>query len=702
MPRKRKNPLDWFLRAAKEPTDTLFISDGGLLDLKAGGDDDAPKRFDAVAYGGGVIRAKGMGGPVVVDLKGVTIVDGTRPILRDHDDTKVVGHSENIQVNPTSGITAQGLVSGAGEAATEVLTASRNGFPWKMSIGARISNVQRIAPGASVRVNGRNFVGPIGVVRKAQVYELSIVSLPGDSETSVSIAASLSAKDTDMEFNDWLTAKGFDPETIVEQQEKFLRASYDTEMALKAKAADEALAPKKKTIKKDLLAAGDFEEDVTGCIDPTAELRATHSAEIKRLGQIATVCKEHPDLHAKAAEEGWDVTKTELEVLKAGLDAAPTFHVRKDAQQPNDVLEAALCVAGGLQDVEKQYSDETLQAAHTTFGGGIGLQELILNAAHANGFTGRASFKGNYRDVLQAAFSTTSLPGILSNTANKFLLAGFNSVEDVWRSISAIGSVSDFKQVTRYRLTGDLTYDQLAPTGEIKHGQVSEESFTNQALTYAKMMGVSRVDIINDDLGALNAIPMKLGVGAGRKVNNVFWTAFMDNASFFAAGNNNYMSGATTNLSITSLTAAELLFLNQVDADDQPLGLDPAILLVPNALFTGATQLMHDLEVRDEAAGAGTAKYLTGNPHAGKFQVKKSSYLHNSGYTGYSTKAWFLLANPGQLATIEMVFLNGKQVPTVETADADFNTLGIQMRGYHDFGVNKQETRAGIKSKGEA
>ena len=38
----------------------------------------------------------------------------------------------------------------------------------------------------------------------------------------------------------------------------------------------------------------------------------------------------------------------------------------------------------------------------------------------------------------------------------------------------------------------------------------------------------------------------------------------------------------------------------------------------------------------------------------------------------------------------------------IETALADFDTLGIKMRGYHDFGVNLQDARGGVKSKGEA
>jgi len=51
---------------------------------------------------------------------------------------------------------------------------------------------------------------------------------------------------------------------------------------------------------------------------------------------------------------------------------------------------------------------------------------------------------------------------------------------------------------------------------------------------------------------------------------------------------------------------------------------------------------------------------------------------------------------------IEVAFLNGQESPTIETADADFNVLGIQMRGFHDFGVSLQDYRGGISNKGEA
>jgi hypothetical protein len=113
-----------------------------------------------------------------------------------------------------------------------------------------------------------------------------------------------------------------------------------------------------------------------------------------------------------------------------------------------------------------------------------------------------------------------------------------------------------------------------------------------------------------------------------------------------------------------------------------------------------AAQFTRDTEIRDNTA---SKQYSVSNPHAGKWDLVRSSYLSNANMGGgYSTKAWYLLADPNDLSFIEVCFLNGREAPIVETADADFNTLGIQMRGYHDFGVKKQEYRAAVKSKGEA
>ncbi|MDL5053350.1 hypothetical protein QQ056_07305 [Oscillatoria laete-virens NRMC-F 0139] len=138
--------------------------------------------------------------------------------------------------------------------------------------------------------------------------------------------------------------------------------------------------------------------------------------------------------------------------------------------------------------------------------------------------------------------------------------------------------------------------------------------------------------------------------------------------------------------------------MEQVDGDGKPIGVMPAILLVPPALSAMASQLNKALEIRDTTANQ---KYPIANPHQGKYRAEVSRYLSNTTYPGNSSKAWYLLAAAGDLAVIEVAFLNGQESPTIETAEADFNVLGVQMRGYHDFGVALQDPRGGVKSKGE-
>jgi hypothetical protein len=74
--------------------------------------------------------------------------------------------------------------------------------------------------------------------------------------------------------------------------------------------------------------------------------------------------------------------------------------------------------------------------------------------------------------------------------------------------------------------------------------------------------------------------------------------------------------------------------------------------------------------------------------------------MATSSFTGYSTIKWYLLANRPGFSTMLTVFLNGRDAPVVETDQAEFSVLGMQMRGYHDFGTKKMEYRAGVQGSG--
>ena len=696
------------------PTTFEIFGEAGALAIEAAAEEDQQlRRFTMTAYTGGEMVLAGWPYPVVVDLKGLKIPKQSRPILKDHNRSLIVGHTDRITKTDTT-LEVAGVISGAGRVAQEVIQSSENGFPWQASVGARAEKVVFVPQGKTARTNGREFSGPVYIARRATLGEMSFVALGADEDTSAKVAAQAARQNTEvfaMNFEEWVEAQGFTLADLSETQAENLKATYEAIEASQAGGeGDEGGEGSEGPPPADPDGADD--PQVTQAAPSAVEakaavenLRAELAAETKRVATIRKTCAgKHPDIEAKAIEEGWDETKTELEVLRASRPKAPAAHMPESGVN-GTVLEAACMLTAGLSDVENLYEEPTLDAASKRFRGGIGLQELLLEAAWANGYTGR-SFRDSrsvlrfaFAQNLSAAFSTVDIGGILSNVANKFLLEGFFSVERVWRNICAVRNVSDFKTVTSYRLIGKDQYEPVAPGGELKHGTLGEEQYANKADTYGLLLSVDRRDVINDDLGAITTVPRKLGRGSGLKINDVFWTIFLANSGFFKTANKNYLTGTDTVLSIDGLTKAEVAFLDQVDSDGKPIGIMPQIVLVPTALSAMGTQLYKSLELRDTTA---STKYPVANPHQGKFRVEVSRYLANTHYTGASDKAWYLLADAADLPVIEVAFLNGQESPTIETAEADFNVLGVQMRGYHDFGCALQDPKGGVRCKGEA
>lgn len=707
---------------ASSPPKNLTLNASAPVEIQAAEGEGKRPTFSIFGYTGAVMRVGGFYTPVIVDLSGLKASSDNIPILRDHDAGRVIGQTDAVTID-AEGVRLSGSITGDDADAQNVIVHSKNGFKWQASIGASIIRSESLKAGETATVNGREVSGPLLIAREARLQETSFVAIGADGATAATVAASeslASDQEPDMTFDSWLKAKGFDPAALDETQKTSLKAMFDAEQGTNNNGASESRTV---TASQPDGVKAQGSKDVTTAV---AEIRAEQKRHSEIQAAVVKFSRERPAmldvfeaLGNQAIEAGWTPDQFELEARRKadelGIPGAIVKPGRNKAVN-NRVVEAAVCMAGGLDNLEKSFDEQTLNAAYDNFRDGLGLRDLIAMAARENGYTSPTNT--DVKGLLEAAFSTPSwggriqasgfstlsLPGILSNTANKFLRLGFMAVEDGWRSISAVRAVRDFKQITTYSLTGGFEYEKVGASGELKHATVGELTYTNQAETYGKMFAITRRDIINDDLGALTQIPQRIGRGAALKINDVFWTEFMDNSTFFTSGRGNYFEGATvgtndSRLGIEGLTRGETLFFNQTDPDGKPLGIMPQILLVPNALNATASQLMNSTEVRDT-----TANTLIGvsNPHAGKFTIVRSSYLSNSSYTGNSTTAWYLIANPAEMTVIEVVFLNGRDTPIVESADADFNTLGVQMRGYHDFGVAKMEYRGGVKAKGAA
>jgi hypothetical protein len=412
--------------------------------------------------------------------------------------------------------------------------------------------------------------------------------------------------------------------------------------------------------------------EVTASVAVVAENEVKQDANEALLARLATYEKKVSDMEKLIA------TRDER-------PAAPAVHMAQPTARTPEVIEAAFALQGGLPNVEKQYDAKTLEAAgkiqRTT-----SLGEVLLSAAEEGGYVGpRRVSAATLRPILAAAWATHSISGILSSTVNKFLLAGFNGVESSWRSISSVRSVNDFRSVTSYRLNGGMKFQKVANGGEIKNSGFSDESRTISAETYGIMTSVTRTDLINDDLGALTAAPQRLGRGGALALNDLFWASFQDDSTFFTTGRGNKKNTAGA-LSLANLKAIATMFRKLKDPDGNPVAVDPRVLLVPADLELAAAEIMGSSLLVGGSSAAPDRNVL-----AGRYQVVSTSYLS-------SAEDYYLLASPADLPVMEVAFLNGVQSPIVETAEANFNVLGVEMRGYFDVGVAKAEYLAGVKA----
>lgn len=684
-----------------------------------------PRKFAVHAYNGGPLKVANHPFPIIVDLSGLTTSPDIVANL-DHRPDNRVGHINTVDNNARR-LLMFGVVSAESDSAREFVGSASNNFPWKASIEAAPEGTPEFIPaGQTVNVNGQTFNGPVLVSRKTELFGVAFLTRGADPNTTVTLAAGEAVniqQGEGMEFESWLKGLGFDPAAMSDEQKAAMQKVYDSvDVDVEAEQkAEEQVAASASFNAFDIVAASNdhsnnleviyAEYDGNVAADELQKIRATAANAAKAIKAKALASKWSPS--QCQSELRCAANDVRVALIRAERPKGPAIHA-SHADVNADVIEASLAQSAGLPNIEKHYTPQVLQAAHTAYRGRIGLGQILIMAAAANGFVCRLGDRvhaGNLREVLRYAFgggmihaaaSTLSLPGIFSNLGNKELLEGYSEEDQTWKEVAAIKSVNDFKQATSYRMLDNMEYEELLPGGHIKHGTVGEESYTRQVKTYAKMFALIREDLINDDLGAFDDLRERVGKGAAKKLSNLFWTRFMNNASFFTDARGNYLEGSTTNLGTDGvglgLALTKFRKMRSPAADGQkrsPVGGRPEILLVPPELAVNAEKL-------HVSTNLSSVKADEANIHAGKYRPVVSDWLSDADFPGYSSTAYYLLRSPKAGAAAVVSFLNGQQTPTVETADADFDQLGVQFRGFHDFGVDLAEYLCGVKVKGAA
>ena len=273
---KRKTKPPARPKKPETPTTLALTADAVIEITAARGDDEGAglPKFRMVAYTGGPMRVGGWRHPVVIDLAGLSIPSQSRPIRFSHDASAGVGHTDQIRVDDGQ-LVATGVISRDTATAREVVASSKNGFPWQASVGASVDEFEFVKEKQSAIVNGREFAGPLNIVRKSTLSEISFVDLGADSQTSATVAAaankpsSFSDEETSMSINqitDGVEAGNQD----------------DDQGRLDSKQQTPPVVP-----------------------NPVQEMRAQVAAETERINHIRLICaNQHPEIESKAIREG--------------------------------------------------------------------------------------------------------------------------------------------------------------------------------------------------------------------------------------------------------------------------------------------------------------------------------------------------------------------------------------------------------------
>lgn len=363
-----------------------------------------------------------------------------------------------------------------------------------------------------------------------------------------------------------------------------------------------------------------------------------------------------------------------------GADAQPTAHRGGVVADSRDRFRAgatlALLARAGVRPEAAQ------QAAANEYRG-LSLMDLARLSLENCGVNHRGM---DPRSIVASAFtqSTSDLPVLLENTLHKLLMQGYRAAPDTWRQFAKVGEVSDFRVHNRLRPGSFSNLDDVAEDGELKRKPIPDASkATIQAKTKGNLIAVTREMIINNDLQNLVDQSIDLGRAAARTLESdvlgliVANAVTADGVALCHADHGNVVASAAPGAG--TLGKARTLMRKQKDASGNDY-LDPRIAVLLTSV---------DYEDTWDQLINSVTDVSSNNPNTRNPVQNIAAVV---GTPRLPATATYLLADPADVAAVEVAFLNGVQEPMIESRDG-WSVLGSEQRVVFDYGFAPQDYR---------
>lgn len=661
----------------------------------------AKSRFSMLGYTGALVT--GFWDDFIIDLSGMTANDKFA-ILRQHQPDRIVGIASSWRVDD-AGFHIEGEFVGSTQDAREVLELGREGYPWQCSIGVWPLEVSRLAAGATATVNGREVSGPCDIWTRSKVRECSFVTLGADGDTSATILQ-------EGFFMDWnkmrkqLLRLGM-PETASDEDMRAFYAALSEEEKDKAKKKaeedegegkdDDEEKKKQKPLPKENALPAQHLAASDSVADAVAKALA---ADRKRRADIKSLCGKFgfDELGESLCESGASLEAAQMRVLElASARMQPVGSSRYGiGMDESDKLrplaaEGLYLRAGGTvekpQEGSTQFRAMSLSQMARFFleRGGCscsGMSDKQVASALLSGGQGkllatRSDFKAIFADV-----------------AHRRLVQAYRDAPATWRSFVNVVSASDFKPIQGITLSNAPDLLKVNENAEYKTGDLKASQETYRVAKYGRILSLTLEMIIDDDLRAFQRIPAMFGASASRLYGDLVYNIFKENPVM--SDGNNLFSAAHGNLVSTgsapssdSLSEMRVMLRKQTGLQGETLDLQPRVMLIPLELETNAEILLRSTALPQDGMSQGVV-----NPWANRLIPVADPRL-----SAMSTTAWYMVADPNQIDTIEMAFMDGQETPTIEEAE-DYDTDSFRYKCRTFAGVGVMDWRGFVKNPG--
>lgn len=300
--------------------------------------------------------------------------------------------------------------------------------------------------------------------------------------------------------------------------------------------------------------------------------------------------------------------------------------------------------------------------------------------------------------AVKALHTNTDFPIILENTVGRTLREAYEYTPRTFTSFCNQATLPDFKEVKRAQLAGAPSLDRVVEGAEYKQGTMGESAESYRAFKYGKEIAITYETLVNDDMDAFSRVPRAFGASAADLESDLVYAALTGNSKMsdgkavFHADHKNM--GTAAMLSVASLSEMRAKMRKQKglpsekNGEGRVLNLMPAVLLVPAALETEALKLT--------TAGLIANNSSDVNPFAGQLRVVVDPRLDET-----STTAWYLIADPMRVDTIEYAYLDGSSGIEVSTRIDERNDSFI-VKARHVFAAKAIDYRGMAKNAGQA